>query len=37
MLVGVLTTRALAAAAAAATGDLTDTDGAPQAGAARKA
>ena len=37
MLVGVLTTRALAQAAAAATGDLTDTDGAPQAGAARKA
>ena len=37
MLVGVLTTRALAQAAAAATGDLTDTDAAPQAGAAGKA
>jgi carbon-monoxide dehydrogenase medium subunit len=37
MLVGVLTTRALAAAAAAAAGDLTDIDAAPHAGAARKA
>jgi carbon-monoxide dehydrogenase medium subunit len=37
MLVGVLTTRALAQAAAAATGDPLDTDAAPQAGAARKA
>ena len=37
MLVGVLTTRALAEAAAAATGDPTDTDAPPQDGAARKA